>query len=145
MRNVLLSLMKKLKNTTIVVDGKDYLQRGYFFGETSKTCGVYLHHFKSSDQKKELHSHPFKYSFSFVLTGGYREERLVNGEIFSRVVKPFTFNFIKSSDFHRVDLFDEENGAFTLFFAGPRSTEWGFLDRETLEFKHYSLNPNAIP
>jgi hypothetical protein len=51
----------------------------------------------------------------------------------------------KTTDFHRVDLRDEKKGAWTIFFTGPRSKDWGFLDRHTKEFKDWRLNPEAIP
>lgn len=66
-------------------------------------------------------------------------------DIVRREIKPGKLNLIKTTDFHRVDLHDEQKGAWTIFFTGPRSKDWGFLDRHTKEFKDWRLNPEAIP
>lgn len=190
-----------LPQTTITINGVPYLTRCYLLGKDWKWGNVYLHHFHSSDQGDELHSHPWSWGLSLVLAGGYVEERVVNpfyidvkarkdrdkaqrvpfdavtGKIDLRynpleiddhwccgghgpdltadqlpplkiekhVVKPGSLNLIKDTDFHRVDLRDEKAGAWTLFFTGPRSRDWGFLDRHTKEFKDWRLNPEAIP
>lgn len=189
-----------LPKTTITINGKPYLTRCYLFGKDRKWGNIYLHHFHSSDQGDELHNHPWT-GLSFVLAGGYSEERVRNPyfidvkerqereakraefkrmvasgnfdlkynpleiddgfccavmhertadelpplDIVRHEVKPGRFNFIGSSDFHRVDLRDEEKGAWTLFFTGRRNKDWGFLDRHTKEFKDWRLNPEAIP
>jgi hypothetical protein len=62
-----------------------------------------------------------------------------------RDIRPGRLNLITTRDFHRVDLKDEKRGAWTIFFTGPRSKDWGFLDRHTKEFKDWRLNPEAIP
>jgi hypothetical protein len=62
-----------------------------------------------------------------------------------RDIKPGGINLIRVTDFHRVDLKDEKAGAWTLFFTGPRSKDWGFLDRHTSEFTDWRCNPEAIP
>lgn len=158
-----------LPKTTIKIDGKPYLTRCYLLGKDWKWGNIYLHHFHSSDQGDELHSHPWKWGLSFVLAGGYWEERSrdpmtwefdprnpLKGDnpfphrafpvpIEKRDIRPGGLNLIKVTDFHRVDLKDEKNGAWTLFFTGPRSTEWGFLNRHTSEFKDWRTNPEAIP
>ena len=187
-----------LPKTTITINGKPYLTRCYLFGKDRAWGNIYLHHFHSSDQGDELHNHPWT-GLSFVLAGGYSEEKVHNpwyidikardernakreaikqsirsgdykynpleidddfccalvGErtgadlppldIQRHDVKPGRFNLIRSSDFHRVDLRDEERGAWTLFFTGRRNKDWGFLDRHTKEFKDWRLNPEAIP
>jgi len=184
-----------LPKTTITVNGKPYLTRCYLFGKDRKWGNIYLHHFHSSDQGDELHNHPWT-GLSFVLAGGYSEEKVSNPffidvkarnereekrkqvtslnmrynpleiddgfccchphvepttedlpplDIQRHEVRAGRFNLIKSSDFHRVDLLDEEKGAWTLFFTGRRNKDWGFLDRHTKEFKDWRLNPEAIP
>jgi len=153
---LLTRLIKLFPQTTINVDGKPYLTRHYLLLRDWKWFSINVHFFHSSDQGFELHNHPWKWSFSFVLARGYMEEKTIGiyGEIIKRAVLPGCFNFISNKMFHRVDLIDEKRGAWTLFFAGPRMTEeingkevakWGFLDRETREFKHYTSNPEAIP
>lgn len=167
MMGLLRWLEATLPNITITVKGKKYLTRCYFFLKDRYRGNTYLHHFLSSDQGDELHNHPWRWGVSLVLAGGYVEERARRPafweegrgwknthvdfrspgpvKIERRVVRPWTLNFIRSSDFHRVDLLDEEKGAWTLFIAGPRVRTWGFLNRHTSEFTDFRKNPEAIP
>lgn len=163
-----MSILDKI-STTITVNRKKYLTRYYvLLRDWDWSFGnIFVHHFLSSDQGTNFHNHPWKWGISIVLFGGYFEERTSNPTMIDentshyeklaiqnyaapmrierREVKPFSINFIRKSDFHRVDLRDEKRGAWTLFIAGPRTSEWGFLDRNTREFKHWSTNPEAIP
>lgn len=102
--------------------------------------GLYLHHFHRSDDAGALHSHPWKWAVSLVLKGGYSEERrrwLGKGPggpfstswVERRRVRPWSFNILRGSDFHRVDLNNGE--AWTLFLVGPVVSSWGFWDRVT--------------
>jgi len=126
-----------LPSFTIAKDGLKYLTRYYFFLKDRRFANIFLHHFHRSDMDVGtdgyglLHNHPWG-GLSFILLGGYKEEkRNADGTISVKIVKPFTFNFISRSTFHRVDLLDENKGAWTLFFTGPRSkkSEWYFWDR----------------
>jgi hypothetical protein len=123
-----------------------YLSRFYLYpphtaGESDQNSddawGISLHHFHRSDEDLELHSHPWGWSFSIILTGGYEEERRVGwggmyGYTVTGVVKatfrPGRFNIIRANDFHRVLLLDPQHGAWTLFAHGPRIQDWGFWD-----------------
>lgn len=116
--------------------------------------GLYIHCFHRSDNSACLHSHPWKWALSWVLKGGYSEERRVRNVVVQRDVRPGHFNLLKSDTFHRVDLHDttgtfefqsaEEAADFlahlppkpcwSLFLAGPKFTSWGFWDRETGKF-----------
>lgn len=107
--------------------------------------GLYLHRFSRSDHDAALHSHPWRWAVSLVLKNGYEEERRtgrfaeLNGrygptgkiyEVIRRDVRPWTLNFLRGEDFHRVDLMWGE--AWTLFLVGPlHDRSWGFWDRET--------------
>ena len=74
----------------------------------------------------------WKWALSLVLVGGYIEERrnrFVPWMVVRRVLRPWSFNFLRPRDFHRVDLIDGE--AWTLFLVGPKVTHWFFWDRET--------------
>jgi hypothetical protein len=137
----------------VIMDGlgkTPYLSRYYVFGAPTMTdgsspfdrngnpkpqavwkegWGLYIHRFHRSDIDRECHNHPWSWALSFVIAGGYIEERRKGNDTITRVVKPLSFNFIRSSDFHRVDLV--EHDAWTLFLAGPKSKTWGFWDRET--------------
>jgi len=94
--------------------------------------GLYLHRFHRGDDDGALHNHPWEWAVSFVLLGGYWEERRVGNRVVRHEVRPGTLNFISASDFHRVDLRDGE--AWTLFMVGPKSQGWGFWDRVTGQY-----------
>jgi hypothetical protein len=70
---------------------------------------VYLHKFHRGDDDDSPHCHPWKWSFSILLSGGYIEHRLVaigDTEMRSRRVVPPMINIIRGNDFHRVDLIE---------------------------------------
>lgn len=144
-------LESKLPKVTINVDGKPYLTRCYLLGKDWRWGNVYLHHFHSSDQGDDLHNHPWAWGLSLILAGGYSEEYRDDWDgkcgwtVARREKRPGQLNLIRSYDFHRVDLHDETRGAWTLFFTGPRTQDWGFWDRHTQTFKDWRENPEAIP
>lgn len=142
MRKLCLWLAKHLPSITIPTsEGKPYLTRYYLFGKDCKWGNIYLHHFHCSDTDVGesgsylLHSHPW-WGLSFILAGGYEEERRVS-EIWTYVlrktVRPFTFNYLSPDDCHRVDLLQQD--AWSIFICGSRSEkrDWYFWDRETNE------------
>lgn len=137
---------------TITKDGLAYLTRYYLFLKDRVFGNIFLHHFHRSDMDLGvdglglLHNHPFDWSFGFVLSGGYWEERRQeDGTIVRKKVKPFTFNFLSKKHFHRVDLIDETEGAWTLFFTGSRkNNSWGFWDRTTKQFIDWKKVVGAI-
>lgn len=99
--------------------------------------GLYMHRFHRGDDDVELHSHPWDWALSFVFAGGYVEERRVDGvfgehRVITRTVLPFSFNFIRSNDFHRVELLEDD--AWSLFLVGPKTKSWGFWNRATNAF-----------
>jgi hypothetical protein len=103
--------------------------------------GVFLHRFFRSDADRCPHNHPWRWSISLILTGGYIEERVDRdtGARTYRTRRPLSFNVIRENDFHKATLLDTEKGCWTLFVAlGHRQTqpghEWGFLDPDTLIF-----------
>jgi hypothetical protein len=155
-------------STTINVKGKPYLTRYFLAGEDRNRAldliqtlepepfivddgNIYVHNFHSSDQITELHNHPWEWGISFMISGGYWEEYVTNHvegtplETRDRLIEPGGVNVILPTYFHRVDLLDEIAGAWSLFIAGPRRKDWGFLDRNTGRFTHYTQNPEAIP
>lgn len=90
---------------------------------------AYLHKFLLPDLDRALHNHPWKWSFSLVLAGGYTEQRLArDGRIVTRRLRPGMVNILGPKSFHRVT---ELHGAetWTLFVAGPKFKDWGFLDK----------------
>lgn len=96
---------------------------------------VYLHYFHRGDEDPQLHNHPWPYSVSLILTGGYHEERRVEGKIHSFIYRPGNINIIRRDDYHRVELLDPARGAWTLFLAGfggrVPDDSWEFWDRQT--------------
>jgi hypothetical protein len=121
-----------------------YLERYYLLGGPSEEgefadapLTVMLHRFVRSDEDSALHSHPWEQSVSFVLAGGYSEERRVatrlaqaiRYDVERRDVPPFSFNFIAADDFHRVDLFEKD--AWTLFVTARKIGSWSFWDRDS--------------
>jgi len=119
-----------------------YLERWYILGGPSEEgewkdapLQVCIHRFARSDEDGALHNHPWEQSMSFILAGGYSEERRVTDRNTGAVqVKryfypPFHFNLIASDDFHRVDLFEED--CWTIFVSSKKTQSWGFWDRVT--------------
>ena len=94
----------------------------------------YLHYFHRGDEDLALHSHPWRWSRSLILSGGYIEERRGPDDLVRRrVCRPWTWNKIDANDFHRVDLI--EHDCWSLFIAGPKhGRSWGFWDRVTGKF-----------
>lgn len=124
----------------IEVEGKPYLLR-FYLKHNGRLPGVYLHHFYQSDPDRDLHNHPWKWSFSIILTGGYYEYRhdahfweiyderpsLAWLEPEVRERKAPGFNYITGDSFHRVVLKDLKAGAWTIFVSGPEVKDWGFM------------------
>jgi hypothetical protein len=158
MLTILRSLIEHIPNITIPKpDGNPYLTRYYLLLKDRELGNLFLHHFRSSDLDTDpndgvggktylLHHHPAKWAFSFVLTQGYWEERRnPDDTITRRFVKPLSFNFFTHNDFHRVELIDENNGPWTLFFTGSRkNNSWGFWNRITKQYKDYKQFSKAI-
>ena len=122
------------------IDGSDPLEKGMFKGQrrkdvafASENLGIYLHQFHRGDDDQELHGHPWKWAVSFILSGGYREERRLpdTSKVIVRTFRPGSMNLLFDDDYHRVDLLDDE--AWTLFVVGPKVADWSFWNRHTGE------------
>jgi len=145
-------LAKRLPHFTIPTpDGKPYLTRYYLFGADRAFGNIFLHHFHSSDMDMApsgtyyLHNHPWPWSFSIILVGGYTEERRrADDTIEKRVYKEGCINTLTDKDFHRVELLGEDG--WSLFFTGWRSKKrsWGFWDRVTKEYLDFKNFAKAI-
>ena len=140
-------VMSRLKYRDINDEtGTLYMRRGRFWGwipshgNRDHWSHLYLHRIYRPDSDRLIHNHPWRFSVSFILSGGYIEERLreveridVNtGEkypdywIEKRHVRPFTFNVFTQKSAHRIT---HLNGpVYTLFFAGPKVQSWGFFE-----------------
>lgn len=123
---------KYFSGYTITNGTTDYLTRIRFprlFG-----WRVMLHHIHRPDHDRDMHNHPWKRAYSFLLTGSYTEERLAQDMLPFVIEREFRnvrwFNVLHKEDFHRIDSID--GPLWTLFIAGERldidGVEWGFLD-----------------
>jgi hypothetical protein len=124
-------------------DGEPYLVRYYLLGREDRPYNLFLHLFVSGDAEPELHSHPWETSVSLILTGGYIEERRFGSRVVTRPVLPFSLNFIKGEDYHRVDLLKDR--AWTLFFAMKPRRTWYFWDRNTKKLTWWLEHINRRP
>jgi hypothetical protein len=102
--------------------------------------GVYLHNFYMGDSGRDPHNHPWKWALSFILTGGYIEERMLENTLFmyKRRVKPFSLNFIKGNTFHKVEMNPEGLPIWTLFMTFKANKTWGFWSRKDAKFVPHS-------
>ncbi len=141
-------LAGRLPLRRISIDGEDYLLRYYVCGRLPTKYwpgahprlgwlpfSVYLHRFLRPDQDRALHNHPWGRSVSFVLSGGYLEERLdesaftrVDGQmIVIRRLRAPAINVIRRDDYHRIA--ELHGRVWTLFITGRKVGGWGYRDR----------------
>lgn len=129
-------------------DGSVYLWRFSVIGyEWRLPCALFLHRFVRPDNEERgvLHTHPWKWSVSLVLSGGYTEERInrefAAGPLASRFadaawrrrfkvwhlrrVLPWRLNVFRAGSAHRIAELHGE--CWTLFLVGPKAGSWGFL------------------
>ncbi|QSA98619.1 hypothetical protein [Methylococcus sp. EFPC2] len=96
--------------------------------------GVVLHHFVAPDPEQGFHVHPWKWSISIMLTGGYREEIFnPTGEHWTRD-RPAGSLAVWGPNFaHRlVGIPGKPFGGWSLFITGPvipRLFNWGYFER----------------
>jgi hypothetical protein len=122
-------LARVLPKRVISPQGQPYLTRYYAAGWNPTTrigsSAIYLHHFHASDPDDAVHSHPWAWSASLILVGGYRETRcLPNGIKSERLYRPGDVNLILAEDRHRIELL--EGDCWSLFLAGPFLQAWSF-------------------
>lgn len=99
MRNLLYRLTNRLPCRIISDNGEPYLER-YYVCSLGRTR-IYLHRFVGSDPDRGLHSHPWSWALSIILSGWYFEERFSGTETpFIRRVR--RLNFLLGESFHRV-------------------------------------------
>lgn len=118
----------RMEDGSPVFDDKGNPREGVIW---DSPVGVYLHCFHQSDERN-AHNHPFVWSSSLILVGGYREERVEKrGDVVRRreqIFLPGDTNEITGDVFHRVELIHGE--CWTLFTVGGKNASWGFLDDE---------------
>lgn len=127
--------------TLIDRDGEPFFYR-YYPHEDNDIFGWYIHKFVDGDAPNEVHTHPWKWAVSIILTSGYWEIRyrafcdFVTGqrvqlqdkqELFHR---PFSINVLQQGDLHRVMLSGRQP-TWTIFIHGPRAGKWAFVNEET--------------
>lgn len=126
------ALAKMLTCDAILRDGRPYLNRYYAAGwsPANRKSGpaIFLHHFVASDSAQEVHSHPWGWSASLILVGGYREQRCgPNGNMTAQEFRPGDVNVLEADDKHRIDLLSSD--CWTLFMAGHFDKQWAFTPR----------------
>lgn len=131
LRTLLFRLTAKRPCRLIKIDDQPYLER-YYLGSLGNTT-FYLHRFVSSDDERNVHDHPWRWSAALVLAGGYLEERLTHfdpntgwGSRFRRLF-PGRINYINPRAFHRITA--PKPDTWTLFMHGKRIKSWGFLEK----------------
>jgi hypothetical protein len=121
-------LARTLEVQRIPRDGAPYLDRYFVAGYPrvrGATASVYLHHFRASDAFEQVHSHPWAWSLSLILSGGYREQRcLPDGQQIVSLYQPGDFNVLRADDRHRIELLGPD--CWTLFLAGAYEKPWNF-------------------
>ncbi len=97
---------------------------------------LFLHCFHDSDEETP-HNHPWKWARSLILSGSYREHRLLkvmgtgphSGVWLHQTFRAGDINRIDASTFHYVTL--QTPRVWTLFLCGKKVQQWGFSDRGT--------------
>lgn len=129
-----------LKLRIIDHEGHPYLRR-YYIG-TIFGVRVYLHHFVDSDPVG-LHNHPFKFSFSFLLSGIYQEERRWCLAPNPRTVR--FLNVLGADSMHRIILFrdndNEPRTVWTLFFHTRKVMPWATIKDKGIYKQYYEEYP----
>jgi hypothetical protein len=113
-------------------DGEPYLERYYL--ATLFGVRLYLHRFVASDPDRGLHDHPWAWSGSWVLSGGYtelRERETKDGAtiVVERRLGAGAINRLSAQTRHRIVL-TEGGEAWTLFAHGRRVKGWGFFSKD---------------
>lgn len=84
-----------------------------------------LHRIWRADTDRWLHNHPWATAEFLIVSGGYTEERLVDGRVVTSVLKPGDVNRLDASTFHRIT--EIEPNTWTVGLIGERVQDWGFL------------------
>lgn len=124
------------RTRVIKIKDENYLLRFYIKHSSRTFPGIYLHYFYRGDAERDLHNHPWSKSISVILSGGYTEERLAEGQsgranykVIKRSIRSGSINIINGDDFHRVELTGKPT--WTLFTSGKKIKDWGFLLRDS--------------
>ncbi|MEM8780377.1 MAG: hypothetical protein AAGF26_16205 [Cyanobacteria bacterium P01_G01_bin.49] len=133
---MLLKLLEKLGHKRIIYDRdgiEPYLERYYLFFSDKLTqedparnlpFNVMLHYICLSDPD-DLHDHPWWYA-TFILKGGYWEIT-PDGKFWRG---PGHFRIRSPKSLHRIEIPENSQGSWSLFFRGPKQQDWGFIQQE---------------
>lgn len=94
---------------------------------------LYVHQMHAPDLDPSLHDHPWPWAVSFIMLGGYVEERNVETPACLFQLSKWRgapgLNFLSGSTFHRIAALSEHTSTWTLFLAGPRAgrKQWGYI------------------
>ena len=129
---------------TSPIDGSKYITRVI----TPRMFGhrLMLHHIHRPDYERHVHNHPWRRSYSLILTGGYYEERVIDHdtlEVGMREFDPGEINRIDANDFHRITAVAEDT--WTLFLAGEPVQSWGFLVAPQMVVEHSVYKAATYP
>ncbi len=120
--------------------GEPYLERYHLFGLPGGGR-VYLHRLVASDPDRGLHDHPWPWAVGLIVSGEYVEQRLFRSDSIARVVERRLglgrFNVIRKKDFHRL-LIAQPQQTWTLFAHGRKTSDWGFINADTLQYRHHN-------
>lgn len=84
-----------------------------------------IHRIHREDRDDHLHNHPWSIAQFLIVSGGYTEDRLVDGKIKRTALMPGDVNTLEASTFHRV--VDVCANTWTFGLVGERVQDWGFL------------------
>ncbi len=123
------ALARTLPVQHIQSNGHPYLERYFAAGWSPMNHragpAIFLHHFVASDRVDAVHSHPWGWSASLILVGGYREQRCgPAGTVIVRAYGPGDVNVLEADDRHRIDLLGAD--CWSVFLAGSFEKAWTF-------------------
>lgn len=105
---------------------------------------VMVHKIWRADADQWLHNHPWRTARFLVVSGGYKERRLVDGAVVHRDLKPGDINELDAATYHRVD--HVEPNTWTIGLIGERVQDWGFLvdDRHVPHAEFFAKQQHRI-
>ncbi len=104
-------------------------------------ASVFVHSIRLPDRDPDPHTHPFSWSRSLIVRGGYTEERGPAAEEV-RHYRPGQVNRIDADTVHRIVSTRQGRPVWTIFVAGrPHGRGWGFVvDGRCQDHKEYLAN-----
>jgi hypothetical protein len=116
-------------------DKTPYLSRYKLHGwmpqdQVETPCSVYLHNIHRADLDEALHSHPWLWSQTTILHGGYIEQRgsVQDGKLWLADARGYRIGEGHVMDQHAVHrIMSVAPDTWTLFMVGPKRQSWGFF------------------